>query len=239
MAQKPSQDLPVKNYTDYMSKFEKEESYFKTPRTSQGKAWPRVKPVEQRSYENWIAQVVDPATGEYHKDEKGKEPQYRINHIVRIRLVDGSEKIYSHGQLVGYNSFKDKKTYPVEKREVHNKTNFAYKTTLDNNRQIKRYTDGPSSVEEVYDMDFTPENADALWAQKKDRSVKLTVVDQISNEPHAIEVQGFGYGIEQEALEKAFTMFKTAKFDYLYNWEYIKKPAAPVEPPAPAAKSNK
>ncbi len=221
----PNQEEPTeKNYHDFMTKFEKEAEYFKKPRTQQGKPFPRVKTVIQRSYDNWIAQVVDPVTGEYHKDENGNGAQYKVNHIVRIRLVDGSEKLYSHGQLVGANSFKDRKTFPCDKPEVHEKTNFSYSTTLDNNRQIRRYTTGPSSVEEVYDMDFTEENANKLWAMKKDRSVKLTVVDQLSMEPHAVEIKGFGYGVEQEALEKAFTMFKTAQFDYLYNWDYIKAP---------------
>ena len=71
-------------------------------------------------------------------------------------------------------------------------------------------------------------------------SVKMTVVDQLSMQPHAVEVLGFGYGIEQEALEKAFTMFKTAKFDYLYNWEYIKAPqsqGAVATQPAAAAEA--
>ena len=79
-----------------MTKFQKEEEYYKRPRTSQGKAWPKIKSVSQRAYENWLAQVIDPITGDYHKDENGNQAQYKVNHIVRIRLVDGSKRKYIH-----------------------------------------------------------------------------------------------------------------------------------------------
>lgn len=223
--QQSQQSSPNTNYHDYMSRFKKEEEYFRKAVMSNGKQWPRIKPVEQRVYENWIAQVVDPVSGEYHTDANGKTARYVVDKIVRIRLVDGSEKLYSSGQLIGYNSFKDKKTYPCDQPEVHRKTNFDYKTTLDNkNGQIKRVTTGPSSVEDVYDLPFTPENADKLWSMRKDRSIKLTVKDELSGEPRAVEVKGGR--LDQSNLDAAFELFKSAPFEYVYNWEYVKNPTA-------------
>lgn len=228
MSQGQQTTQPPTNYHDYMSRFKKEEEYFKKAVLQNGKTFPRIKPTLQRLYENWIAQVVDPVTGQYHTDSNGKGAKYVVDKLVRIRLLDGQEKLYSYGQLIGYNSFKDKKTYPCDQPEVHLKTNFGYKTILDNkNGQIKRVTTGPESVEEVFDLPFTPENCDKLWALRKDRSIKLTVKDALNSEPHAVEVKGGR--LDESNLNAAFTLFKTAPFEYVYNWEYVKNPPTPLD----------
>jgi len=78
-------------------------------------------------------------------------------------------------------------------------------------------------------MPFTPENLDKLWSRKRDGNIQLIVKSQLNAEPHALERKGI---LRANDVEGAYNLFKTADFDYLYNWEYQKDvPKPAIEPP--------
>lgn len=217
-------------YFDFVSKFKKEAAYFEKERTASGKPWPRPKSPKEIEYDNFLAEVIDPTTGDYYLDEDGIIPaKYVVDMIIRQKQIDGSEVLLSQGNLIALDYFKDRKVFRVDKPEMHVKTIFDHKRELDKKRRIIRVTKGPIGSEEIYEMPFTPENLDKLWSRKRDGNIQLIVKSQLNAEPHALERKGI---LRANDVEGAYNLFKTADFDYLYNWEYQKDvPKPTVEPP--------
>jgi len=211
-------------YFDFVSKFKKEASYFEKERTASGKPWPRPKSPKEIEYDNFLAEVIDPTTGDYYLDEDGVIPaKYVVDMIIRQKQIDGSEVLLSQGNLIALDYFKDRKVFRVDKPEMH------VKTIFDQKRRIIRVTKGPIGSEEIYEMPFTPENLDKLWSRKRDGNIQLIVKSQLNAEPHALERKGI---LRANDVEGAYNLFKTADFDYLYNWEYQKDvPKPAIEPP--------
>ena len=215
-----NQSKNIEPEIDFMPQFKKEESYFKNQRTKTGRQWPHVKSPEQRHYENWLAEVVDPMTGEFYKNNEGETARYYVDKIVRYKDLDGKEFLYSIGQVRGFNSFKDPKTISCYRPEVHKKTIFGSKTDVDNKKgrnQIVKVSTGPERVIEVYDLPFNEENAEKLWNLKRNRNIQLILKDEMTGESHNLDRKGL---IGKNDLKKAFEFFKSKPFDYLYNWEY-------------------
>jgi hypothetical protein len=92
----------VEPKVDLMPKWKlEEEPYHKTVftdvQTGKKGKWPRIKPVAQIVYENWLGTVVDPESGHYYpkRDEEGKpiptgeNPKYTVISIVRYKTRDG------------------------------------------------------------------------------------------------------------------------------------------------------
>lgn len=235
MATSPPTILPNPKdtkYFDYMSKFKKEASYFLSELTASGKPWPRAVSPEELSYNNWLAEVVDPTTGDYYFTEENgirNTIKYEVDMIIRFRKTDGSEWLLSQGTLRCPDYFKDEKRFRCNKPEMHIKTKFSHDRSMDSKRRIVRVCKGPIGSEEIYEMPFTVENAEKLWSLKRDGNIQLIVKDQLSSEPHAIERKGI---LRPNDYQGAFEMFKNQSFDYLYNFEYTKYPTKPVDEPA-------
>lgn len=207
-------------YIDYLSKFKKAAAYFETERTANGKPWPRAKLPDEISYDNFLAEVIDPSTGDYYLTEEGiPSGKYVVDMIIRQKQIDGSEVLVSQGDIVALDYFKDRKVFRADKPEMHIKTIFDHQKKLDPKNRIVRITKGPIGREEVYEMPFTPENLDLLWSKKRDGNIQLIVKSQLNGEPHAVERKGL---IRANDVEGAYNMFKTASFEYLYNFEYQK-----------------
>jgi hypothetical protein len=77
--------------------------------------WPKIKPVDQLTYEAWLETVVDSDTGFFYpkRDEEGKPvkttpdniPKHTVISIVRVRRGDNTEYLLSKGHLTGYDGF--------------------------------------------------------------------------------------------------------------------------------------
>jgi len=230
MATTPANLLPNPKdtkYFDFYTRFKKEASYFERERTNSGKPWPRAKTPYEISYDNFLAEVVDPSTGDYYVDEDGKIPtKYVVDMIIRLKLTDGSEVLLSQGNIVALDYFKDRKVFRVDKPEMHVKTLFDHEKKFDEKRRIVRYTKGPNGSEEIYEMPFTQENLDKLWALKRDGNIQLIVKDQLSGEPHALERKGL---IRPSDVNGAYNLFRNSDFEYLYNFEYQKNITQPQQ----------
>ncbi|TVM02727.1 MAG: hypothetical protein CV087_08830 [Candidatus Brocadia sp. WS118] len=202
---------------DFMPNFKKQEENFKNEKTRDGKSWPYVKPTEQRTYEDWLAEVTDPVSGEFYKDKDDiNTARHVINTIVRIKLVDGSEKLYTLGSLIGYNSFGDETVTKCRKPEVYQKTIFGHKTGIDKKtRKLIKETTGPIKTETQYLLDFTIENLEKLYSQRENNNgVNLVVKDEANGEAHNIRYKN---------PQTSYDLFKNKDFDYLFNAEYLSK----------------
>jgi hypothetical protein len=209
-------------YIDYLNKFRKEASYFEVERTANGKPWPRAKSPTEIAYHNFLAEVVDPSTGDYYfiiQNDQKVTAKYVIDRIVREKHSNGNEYLYSEGYIEAFDYFKDNKRFRCSKPEVHTKTNFEHRKRLNPKNQIERVTLGPKGSETIYEMKFTPENADLLWQKRRDGNISLVLKDQMTGQPRLLERKG---SISADDYEGAFQLFKTAPFQYLYNWDYMK-----------------
>lgn len=220
-----------------IDKYEKEESYYKGKKSASGQLFKRIKSPKEIVYYNWLSQIKDPVTGEYYTGPEGEQPRHLVTTIVRYKDINDKEYLYTVGERKGFDSFKDPKVISSHRPEVHQKTIFKYRTDIDKRtRQITRITEGPQSVEDVYDMPFNEENANKLWKLKKDRTIQLVVKDGRTDEPHAVENKGL---FANHNIDKLFEEFKRRDFEYLYNWEYekgFKEGEGPKTEPGPYKK---
>ncbi|HEX7178543.1 MAG TPA: hypothetical protein VF220_02385 [Nitrososphaeraceae archaeon] len=198
-----------------MPYWKKEEECFANEKMDDGRPFPRQKPMAQKSYENWLADVVNPISKEYYpfteKDGTKKEARYEITTIIRKRLSDDSEKLLTIGNLIGYTALGDERIRPIRHPEMWQKTEFNHATTVDptNPNRLMTKTIGPKPIKEVYELDWNEENLNKLLEQKRDTHVDLVVKDA-----KAVEVK-------QATWDKTVKFFKNNTFEYLYNAEYV------------------
>src|SRR6188472_926518 len=95
-------------YIDYLAKYKKQRSYFEVERTASGKPWPYAKQAEEIAYDNFIAETVDPSTGDYYTDNDSGRPagKYVVETIIRLKLIDGSEVLLSQGHINALDYFR-------------------------------------------------------------------------------------------------------------------------------------
>ena len=136
--------------------------------------------VAERVWNKFIADVVNPTNNTFYlprsedgspiaMPDNGPNCRHIVNSIIRVRLLDGSEKLYSLGQIIGYDSFGMRRSISADFCENYNKTIFGYDRKYENaSSMIITYTTGPMKVETVYTLDFSPENVDMLY-QKTDK----------------------------------------------------------------------
>ena len=204
-------------FEDFMYRFKEQEEVFKKELLPDGKtSYPYIKPTEHRVYQEWLKEVVDPSTEEHYQSHDNPPRKARMvpQTIVRIRLGNGEEKLYSVGKLVGYNSFGDEKTTSAYRPQVKEITQFGHETKLDKDGRLVRQTKGPERIVLVYDKEFTPENVDELYKKRDDIPITFIVRDEIQGLD--ISVRGIN---ERDTLE----LFKYKDFDYLYSAEYKKQ----------------
>lgn len=209
-------------YIDFYPRFRKERKYFDQERTANGRPWPYVKQPDELYYDNFLADVVDPSTGDYYADNDTGKPagKYVVDMIIRYQLVDGSEVLLTQGKVEALDYFRHPKTFSADKPEMHKKTLFRHDTRLDSRNRVTSVCKGPQGSEFVYDLPFTPENLDKLWSLKRHGNIQLIVKTELNSEPHALERKGL---LRPNDIQGSYDLFKNAEFDYLYNWEYTKE----------------
>jgi hypothetical protein len=96
--------------------------------------WPRDMPQEQLQYQSWLQKVKDAETSEFYQERdkngdtiKGTGPKYQVTKIVRIRIKDGTEWLYSHGKLLGFDvdGFAVSQHCQGRGREIWTRTSFC------------------------------------------------------------------------------------------------------------------
>lgn len=200
---------------DFMSRFKAQEEVFKKEKLpGSNLSWNYPKPTEYRAYEEWLMQVKDPVTKDFYKshDDPPKEARMQIQTLVRVRLPDSKEKVYSIGSIIGYNSFGDELVTSAYRPEVREMTKFGHRTTLDKYNRLTHETTGPQKTVLEYDLDFTPENVDKLYKNRASDNAVTFVVKE--------EATGLDISVKGRNPKETYELFKNCSFDYLYNVEY-------------------
>jgi len=192
---------------DFYPGFAKAKSYYeKEYPPGSKKPWPYDKPVLERAHERWLKLVVDPSTEEYYKSKTGELPQYTINQIVRVKRGDGSEYLYTIGQVKGYNMYGDAVITDVREPEVHEQAIFLHETLKDeSDGHIKRFTTGIEEKVRHYELEYTPENVDKLLEKRSPQGCMLTMKKEIN-------------GQVEECLREHW--FRDKPFEYIFNREW-------------------
>jgi hypothetical protein len=209
------------------------------------KPFPRVKPVDQKGYEIFYSKIIDPQTGKPYeqrdssgsiiKQTDGLPPARYIPHtIVRLRSIDSKEYLYTLGHLHGFNSFGDHVIYYVHKPEVYTKTFFDRQRRYDQKEQrVIEVVTSPNGSQEVYTLEFTPENLDSLYANTvkkntpqiyKTRNRGTATLGKPVNLVVKDEQSGTAINVEWSSMEKSYELFRNKSFSYLFNAEFIPLP---------------
>jgi hypothetical protein len=185
------------------------------------KPWPHDKPIAQISYENWLEQVVNPNTNEFYpaldkggNPIKGTGPKHTITQIIRFRRRDGSEFLYSLGEVKAYDAFGNVVGCTIAKPEMWTKTLFNHTRVYDQRTNTtKMETSGTLGTEDVYEIPFNVKNLKALVSLRaSDADISFTLKE---------ESNGKAVGVRKESnINKTMELF-LKPFDYLFNAEYI------------------
>jgi len=87
--------------------------------------------------------------------DNGPACRHIVNTIIRIRTADGSEKLYSLGELIGYDGAFIRSIMACDKPEVVKSVKFGYEKTYNQKtRRFDVYSTGPIGLETRYLLDF-------------------------------------------------------------------------------------
>lgn len=170
------------------------------------KHWPYYAPTEELAHIEWLKVVVDPSTEEFYKGAGGEGPKYTITQIVRVKTLEGTEFLYSIGQVKAYNMYHDPVTTDVRAPETYLRPEFTHETLRDEkDGHNKRFTTGIGDTIKEYNLEFNTENVDKLLAQRNPKGCMLTVKEENS-------------GKVKECTD--VEMFKTKPINYILNDEW-------------------
>lgn len=200
------------------------------------KAWPRAKPTEQIGYERFMAKITNPVTKKFYserdrngneiKQPDGRNARYVISYITRIKRRDGSEYLYTSGNINGFDSLGVPVTHHISNPERWLKTDFSYERKYDDkSKAVIEYTTGVGNTYDVYEMPFSKENVDRLYKQ----SVGTSEQNILINNPHIQQVVFYVKDEQTDltiktywsSIEKTLELFKTKDFEYLFNGDYV------------------
>jgi hypothetical protein len=147
---------------DFFPGFKLQREQFNKVKTKKGKSWPYFKSPLELRYSQFISDVVNPSNNSFYMPldennypvsmpDNGPACRYIVNTIVRIRTLDGSEKLYSIGQLIGYDGASIRRTMPCYKPEVVESIRFGYEKEYNKRtRRFDVYTTGPIGQETIW-----------------------------------------------------------------------------------------
>ena len=160
--------------------------------------------------------------------DNGPACRHIVGSIVRIRLTDGSEKLYSiGGQLIGYDGASIRRTMACDKPEVVELVKFGQdKRYNQKTRRFDVYTTGSVGIDTKYLLDFNKENFDKLYAKtwdgkneyfkpnRRNVSKRVTLIAKDESSSIAKEVYF-------ASLERSIDIFLTSSFETLITDGYI------------------
>ena len=233
-----NQQQEINKYTDFFPGFKLQEEQYSKVKIPNGKSWPRAKSPLELRYEQFISDCVNPSNNRFYTplDENnypikmiddGPTCRYVVNTIVRIRTADGSEKLYSLGQLIGYDGASIRRTMGCSKPEVVDLVRFGQdKRYNQKTRRFDVYSTGPVGLETKYLLDFNQENFDILYSKTWDgknpyfqpnrRNVAKRVNLIVKDEQSGIAIEIFW-----QSLERSIELFKTKSFEELFSGSYL------------------
>jgi hypothetical protein len=236
--QQEQQQENVNKYQDFFPGFKLQKEQFSKIKTRKGKSWPRAESPFEKRYQQFITDVVNPSNNSFYMPldennypvsmpDNGPACRHIVNTIVRIRLADGSEKLYSLGQLIGYDGASIRRTMACDKPEVWTKTKFGYEK--DYNKKTRRfdvYTTGPMGQETVYMLDLNSDNFQKLYSKtwngkneffkpnRKNIGKRVTLIAKD-------EQSGIAKEIFFSTLERSIDIFLTRSFEDLITDAYL------------------
>jgi hypothetical protein len=185
------------------------------------KAYPHDKPIAQISDENWLEQVVNPDSKEFYharnkegNEIKGITAKHIVTQIIRLRRKDGSEFLYSLGELRAYDAFGNIVPCTCAKPEMWTRTLFNHVRVYDQRTNTtKMETSGTLGAEDVYEMPFNEKNLkDLVSLRENDSDIMFIVKDEAAGKPSSLR--------REANINDTIKLFQKP-FDYLFNAEYI------------------
>ena len=159
--------------------------------------------------------------------DNGASCRHVIHTIIRIRTLDGSEKLYSLGELIGYDGASIRRSMGCNKPEVWEAVKFGYEKTYNQKtRRFDIHTTGPIGNETKYLLDFNQENFDSLYSKtwdgknpyfkpnRRNSNKRVTLI--VKDEQSGIAIEIFW-----QSLERSIELFKTKSFDELFTGSYL------------------
>ena len=229
----------INKYTDFFPGFKLQQEQYSKVKTANGKSWPRAETPLERRYSQFITDVVNPSNNRFYTPldennfpissfiDSGPACRHVIHTIIRIKALDGSEKLYSLGELIGYDGASIRRSMGCDKPEVWEAVRFGFEKTYNQKtRRFDIYSPGPIGNETKYLLDWNQNNFDLLYAKTWDgknpyfkpnrrnsnKRVNLIVKEEQSN--IAIEIYW-------QSLERSIELFKTKSFDELFSGSYL------------------
>lgn len=204
------------------------------------KPFPYIRNLDERVYDRFITDVVDPSTNTFYpprddygtpipQPDNGPNCRHVVNSIIRIRLVDGTEKLYTLGQLIGYDSFGTRRSMSADFRETYQNIIFGKDRKYDSKtKRIITYTTGPVGMEIKYDLDYNAENVDMLFQKTDNGKNPFFKSSKKGNKRVVLIVKDAANGTAVEVYwhspERSLELFKTRSFAELFNATYIPLP---------------
>jgi hypothetical protein len=200
----------------------------KDPKTGQPLTWPwedHISFTAERAHKAFLDEVQDPITKQFYKktdtvvdyDNDGKEiPEskkvieeeihYETNAIVRLRIADKKEFLYSKGRIYAYTALGNRRTEAFQEPEIWRQDLFKHKTKL--SEKENRYITiplGPEGHIIHYTLPFSPENVDKLMEYATPNITFYVKEEGKTQSKQCVDLE----------------MFKTKPFDYILNDEWL------------------
>ena len=159
--------------------------------------------------------------------DNGASCRHIVNTIISIETVDGSEKLYSLGELIGYDGASIRRSMGCNKPEVWEAVKFGFEKSYNQKtRRFDIHTTGPIGNETKYLLDFNQENFDSLYAKTWDGKNPYFKPNRRNSNKRVIlivkdEQSGIAIEIFWQSLERSIELFKTKSFDELFTGSYL------------------
>lgn len=232
-------NVNVNTFVDFLPRFAKRKEVFdKAPPLRNGVKFPYIEEPLEISYHNFLKEVRNPADPDstYYppKDEKNNPVNLPNNcknvvlRIIRHRLPSNEEVLTSFSQIIAYDYYGNKKVFTCDQPEKWSKPIFSIIRDYNHKKKvIEAFSNGPTGSEEVYEMPFTAENTDKLYAQRPDGNPYFTpnargfqrVSFYIKDHQNGGQTKEVFWSSEKEILR----LYKEMDFNSLWNSLYLPK----------------
>ena len=174
------QQTNVNQFVDFFPGFKLQKEQFNKVKTNRGKSWPRFESPLEKRYQMFLTDVVNPANNCFftplnennypiQMPNNGPACRHVIHTIIRIKTLDGSEKLCSLGELIGYDGASIRRSMGCNKPETWESVKFGYEKKYNQKtRRFDIYTTGPIGNETKYLLDFNQQNFDSLFEKTWD-----------------------------------------------------------------------
>lgn len=159
--------------------------------------------------------------------DNGPACRHVVHTIIRLRSLDGSEKLYSLGELIGYDGASIRRSIGCNKPETWESVKFGYEKTYNQKtRRFDIYSTGPLGNEIKYLLEFNSQNFDRLFektwdsknpyfkSNRRNSNKRVTLI--VKDEQSGTTVEIFW-----QSIEISIELMKTKSFDELFTGSYL------------------